>query len=517
MSYNPLERLKKGNVDFVYDLTLYDNDWLIDTVRKSSDRIEIINGFLSKLKENYPSFCFNIIYDIPEFADYAYEMICKKDNIFKWITPEKFSNMLYNSPLGYRLLEEDFEKFIYALREDEERSECRTEDDDLTDLVYLEKVIEYAFDSNDTKLLYRLSRYEDLHIRSLFMEYLIKNHPDKIDEIYNDITKYMTSVTYEPLEQLTYLPIPMKQEKISKIAVQLLTNGRKEDYETLKDFILREYKYNNLASELLTPPRKEHPTISFTSVVDTEKLAIQEAAFKKDADKLFTSSKNYRFHILFDHSAEVRKELLDEFSYRMRYFINEKETSKYSTEKWALRTIDNSGLDDLLEEWIEKYMDLSQSKEYGFIGRGTTCDCYRIGDYVIKLIKRKYCYEDVICPDLYLIVKNYEEIYVRARDGFVTGGLEVQKYLTRSVKDIDPKYFGYFDKALDRLGYRRCDTLTGGECGENVMLLDSYRDADCPNPEKVPVWFRKYPIVLIDRDLVYPKDQKYVKQLGCDY
>ena len=44
MSHNPLERLKKGNVDFVYDLTIYDHDWLIDTVRKDSDRIEIINN-----------------------------------------------------------------------------------------------------------------------------------------------------------------------------------------------------------------------------------------------------------------------------------------------------------------------------------------------------------------------------------------------------------------------------------------------------------------------------------------
>ena len=116
-----------------------------------------------------------------------------------------------------------------------------------------------------------------------------------------------------------------------------------------------------------------------------------------------------------------------------------------------------------------------------------------------------------------MIAKNYEEIYLRDKDGKVKGGLEVQKYLTRSAKDIDPNYFRYFDLALDRLGYRRTDTLTKGSCGENTMLLDTYRDADCSNPEKVPVWFKKYPLVLIDRDRIYPKDKAYVKQLSNGY
>ena len=49
------------------------------------------------------------------------------------------------------------------------------------------------------------------------------------------------------------------------------------------------------------------------------------------------------------------------------------------------------------------------------------------------------------------------------------------------------------------------------------MLLDTYRDADCPNPEKVPVWFRQYPLVLIDRDRIYPKDKIYIKQLRSGY
>lgn len=519
MAYNPLERLKDGNVDFVYGLTSYDYDWLINDVRKNSNRIEIINGFLNLLKEDEPYFCFDVIYDIPEFANQAYDMLSENDVLFKRITPEKFGNMLNKSPLGRKLFKENFETFIYALKEENERSECRTEEDDLSELAYLEKIIEYAFNINDKDLLHRLSRYEDLHIRSLFMEYLIEHHSDRINEIYDDITKYMTSVTYEPLEQLTYLPMPMKQEAVSKLAVQLLANGRKEDYETLKNFILKEYKYNNLASELLDIPFVEDPTRTGVIVVDKKKKAIQEATFNEDSNTLFVTSANYRFHILFNHKERINQELLDEFAYKMRYFLDAKRIDEYSVnqDEWDLKKIDNCGLSSLLEKWTEKYMDLSQSKEYGFVGKGTTCSCYRIGDYVIKLVKTKWSYEDEICPDIYLIAKDYEEIYVRDKEGIVKGGLEVQKYLTRSATDIDPKYFGYFDEALEKLGYRRTDTLINGSCGENAMLLDTYYDADCANPEKLPKWFKECPIVIVDRDRIYSKDKTYVKQLSSGY
>ena len=49
------------------------------------------------------------------------------------------------------------------------------------------------------------------------------------------------------------------------------------------------------------------------------------------------------------------------------------------------------------------------------------------------------------------------------------------------------------------------------------MLLDTYRDADCPNPEKVPVWFKQYPLVLVDRDRIYSKNKIYIKQLSSGY
>ncbi len=336
------------------------------------------------------------------------------------------------------------------------------------------------------------------------MEYLINNYKEQIDTIYDDITKYTTSITYEIGEQLTLLPRLMNPDDISELAVLLLTNNREKDYNKLKDFILKEYKYNYLASKLLA--HKCHKDSSINKMLEEQK----EKAFNKDANVLFSTSIDYRLAIYLRHKAKISQELLDDYAHHIRYFIEQNKV-------YELGHIYQCGLGRELEEWAEKYMDLSKSKEYGFVGGGTTCDCFRVGDYVIKLVRTKWSYEDIICPDLYLIAKNYEEIYLRDEKGIVNGGLEVQQYLTRRADNIEPKYFGYFDSELNKLGYRRTDTLTKGSCGENTMLLDTYHDAACYNPENLPDWFKKYPLVLIDRDRIYPKDKRLIKQLSSGY
>ncbi len=522
MPYDPLERLRHGNVEFLYYQTFRDEEILTEKIKSAPDRLDIINGFISVFeKGQFTRFVFGIIYDIPEYKDLVYEWVHNKETgelLLRFVTPERLSNMLYNSPVGKRILYENFEKFIYFLKDDEDRSDARTMEDGLNDLIYLKAIIEYAFGNDDKDLLHKLSRYEDMHIRFLFMKYLLENHPNKIDDIYDDITKYITSVTYEPLEQISFLePTPMKQEYLSEIAVGLLTNNHEKEYEYLKGFIFREYEHNNLASELFTVPFMAVNGNPKIQTADINKYAIQEEEFNRDVNTLFETSANYRFHIFFNHSAKLREDLLTGFASKMRYYLENQRIDKYSVNqtKSELKNLDYYGLCPMLEEWTEKYMDLSQSKEYGYVGGGATCSCYRIGDYVIKLVRAKFSFEDVICPNLYLTAKNYEEIYVRGRTGRVLGGIEVQKYLTREARDVETKYFGYFRETLADLGYVITDALTYGVNGDNAMLLDSYRDADCSNPEKLPDWFKEYPIVLVDRDTIYPINGCPRKQLRC--
>ena len=129
----------------------------------------------------------------------------------------------------------------------------------------------------------------------------------------------------------------------------------------------------------------------------------------------------------------------------------------------------------------------------------------------------KWSYEDVICPNLFLIVKNYEEMYIRDEKGIVLCGLEVQPYLAKSAKDVAPEYLHFFESELDSLGYTYTDRLMEGPCGDNCRVLDSYKQADCLNPEKLPDWFKEVPLVLVDRDRIYPKDEIYIRELSCYY
>jgi len=465
MAFFALDYLKNGKVDFLDRLTDYDKKHLIDSIRESKNRVNIINGFINILKDDMPYFCYDIIYDIPEFSDIALEIV--RIDVINY---NKLDSILSNTYYGDRLLDQYLDYFI-------------NKDDE-----YIRVISKYALNNNKVLLINKLSRNSNLHVRYIFMEYLINNNISMLDSIYDDISKYTTSITYEENEQLTLFPKLINVKDISNLAYLLLKNNRLKDYYNIKEFILREYKANYLASLLLGND--------------------QEKEFIKDSDRLFDSSIDSRLSIYLDnrYSKYIKKELLD----KLNRIVNCFHKDKYD---YDLLMTYMMGLGKQLEEYVDKYLEYSRRKDYEYVGGGTTCSCYRIGDYAFKLVKTKWSYEDIICPDLYLIVKNLEENYLRDGRGIVKAGLEVQKYLSRRADNLDIRYFHLFDQELNRLGYKRTDTLTKGSRGENTMLLDSYKDADCDNPERLPEWFKEYPLVLIDRDRIYRKDNKCIKQL----
>ena len=53
-----------------------------------------------------------------------------------------------------------------------------------------------------------------------------------------------------------------------------------------------------------------------------------------------------------------------------------------------------------------------------------------------------------------------------------------------------------------------------GVCGDNCRMFDSYKDSGNLN---APVWFKMFPVVLVDRDRVYRNDNKKPKQLREGY
>jgi len=221
--------------------------------------------------------------------------------------------------------------------------------------------------------------------------------------------------------------------------------------------------------------------------------------------KVYKNNLYSNIEIYKKYSKYVSQELFDSFLKYFKYFRNGDEEN-----------LEKIIYYEMLEEltiYVDKYLSLSKQNSYGFLNRGTTAACYQIGDYVFKLINMKWSYEEVICPNLYLILKNLEEHYIRDEKGIVKAGIEVQKYLTNTNYKVTSADLRNFKKELKSLGYFVYDNLIKGQNGDNCMLLDSYKDADYDNPELLPDSFKKKPLVLVDRDLVYKIGEKNIKCL----
>jgi len=392
---------------------------------------------------------------------------------------------LNNSSLGINYLKEHIEEIINKFQKD------------------LDFVFKFMFNNLDEclELLKMLSLHSDLHIRYLFMKYLLEQKSKFISLFYDDITKYLTSETFQELEQLSLFIDYMDMKEVCELAyICFEFNIDYVTWEKFKEFILSHYRYNELAYRLLDFKKQFFSNNSYQLVKNTE--GIEE--FNNDADTLFLTSANYRLDILNRYCEKVSKELLDLYRQQLIYF------QKDGSLDYAYERIEYYGLGRKLEMFVDKYLSLSSCHTHNFIGAGTTASCYRIGDYVFKLVKTKWSYEQKICPDLYIILPNLEEEFVRANNGEVLAGIEVQKYLSRSAKSVSLEILIKFRDELKRLGYYSTDSLINGPCGDNCMLLDNYLDSGNLNP---PDWFKEYPLVLVDRDRVYKLKNRHPKQL----
>lgn len=482
MAFYPCDYLKQGKTDFLFRLTDYDHELIIQDIRNNESKNDIIKGFLPILKDELPIFCFNIIYDNDEFIDEAKELFDKLytlDNINENLLKE----IILNGKLGEIILKENLTKIITKFEN--------------SNFVFFKLFNDF---DNNFKTLKELSLHNNLHIRFKFMKYLINNHSNKISVFYDDITKYFTKYTEEKLNSNNEL---MDADDISRLALTILENNQDYNlYLKVKDFIFKNFKNNFLLKYLLEYKEKKIDDNSYTLISNT--IGIEE--FKKDANKYFETASSGKLYVLEKYEEYISKELIDNFKYYLSFF------EKKNSIDLNYRRIDNYGLEKLLKQYIDKYLSLSKDKTHKYISSGTTASCYKIGDYVFKLINRKWSYEDIICPNLYLILPNLEENLVRNNDNTVIAGIEIQKYLQKSVKTVPKEIFKQYEQELLNLGYYTTDSLRGGVAGDNTRLLDDYKDSGNLNP---PDWFKEYPVVLIDHDRVYKKENKKPKQLYC--
>ncbi len=465
MAFRIDEVLRNGKVNYIDKLTnKYDLKMAINLIRKCKFRKNIVKACENDF-DNHPYFWMDIIYDMSDYWEIFLKM---KEKYSYNFTLNHYENILYNTKQG--------ESFIY---------------NNLLEIVLFdEKIIEILFKyvmekSNNKDFWFDfLLKNDNLHIRALVMITIIKSYPDMIKYYGDDLRPYFSNSLGNINSQISLFNEEMCGQDVSLIAYNLFLKGYNELFLQVKEFLFNNYEKNYLAYYLCEgcwiPFKEEHKKELFNDL---------EGYFLKDA--------RMQFAIYINYVDKLREEVINGFENKLH----------------ILKIVDNDCLEKMkkayfyelgkkLELYIEKYLDLSQEKIVQKVGEGTTCYALRLGDYVLKLCTTKWSKESIICPNLFLILKNLEEDYVRDQRGIVQFGLEVQPYLRRCLDDLN--YLKCFENTLAELGFYVNDRLISEECGDNVRLLDNYKDADIRSFDILPDWFKKCPIVLVDRDLVYP-------------
>ena len=131
---------------------------------------------------------------------------------------------------------------------------------------------------------------------------------EKVNLIYDDITKYLTSYTHQEYEQMTFFPELMKSEDINTLARLIYDKLDKEYWSKIKEHILNNYSNNSLAYFLLN-----------SSYRCKEKLD----DFKADSDRLFETSHDYKLEIYKSYSKYLSQEIITNFTKYINYFYKE--------------------------------------------------------------------------------------------------------------------------------------------------------------------------------------------------
>ena len=459
MAFILTEKLREGKTNYLDSInTWHDRESGIKWVRESAYKDEILKNCYEDFF-NHPVFWLQVIYD----TDTYFEIGLKIRKKLKLTTSiQEYKNILWNTKIGESYVLENIDTI---LREDEN---------------FITELLAFAIQKSSNKdfwfdyLLY----HSDLHLRYLVMREVINQYPNLMAYYQNNITNFFDNQIASKNSQITLFVERMTSDDVSEITYLLFEKGYQTLFGKAKEYLFSNYSDNKLAF-----------------LINSNREACKEE-IKSDIDRYFLTCSKMHFTLYKNMKHSISANIISQFEEMMSSFSK----LPYS----AVENIYYHELGKKMEEYFEKYMDVSRSKVIEAIKGGSTSEVLRIGDYVLKLFYFKWSYEKIICPNFYFIVKNLEEDYVRDKNGYICAGLEIQPYLKRSAWNIDKKYFSALEEAIKNAGYFYNDRFLSKEWGDNVRLLDSYLDADISDPENVPEWFKEMPLVLIDRDRIYP-------------
>ncbi len=412
-------------------------------------RHKIVDYLLPFIIDKDPELSFYLIYDLEKYEDKTVTLL-EKHLRRQSLNEKEFSALCNLSKVKAKLLE-----CIQNLTISEEN---------------LNLIISYII--NDKEKYFDIFLFfkenKNLNMRFLFMKKLIEINAKDFSLFFSDI---IDDVTYtDELNKKHY----MSMENLSELACNLsIDKENKEIYEALKNFIIEKFPKNNLAKGLIKISNDDY--------------------LLKDIDTLFETAKDFKIEIYKKYSSYLSNEIASHLQRNYEMF---------QKTPFHLERVYEYNLDKTLTELVDKYLSISKNKTIAYIDKGSTTACYRIGDYVIKFILSKYnnCEN---CPNLYLINKAYFEELVRNEEGKCVAGLEVQKYLSKKLSRTDITTVKEYRNLLKEEGYYIRDSIR-----PNFRFLDSYKDADCVEPEFLPKYFKENPLVCIDRDCIYKLAKK---------
>lgn len=462
-----VSRLCCNDVSFLASLTRYEKDKIAEDIRNTLSRDEILAVSFKSLEEKFADFLFKIIFDMDEYEQYCINYL---NNNFIILNDGRF---LSNCFLGDCKWAVDYLKNnIKRLKELD------------SEIIFI--ILRYACEVNDKEILKLLLNSDDLELRGIAMVEFMLMSPYRFISYYEDlISAFIRKDENGNICEL------VDEKYVSRIAYDILYNSLGMDkYEEVKDFILANYQFNSLAERL--------DGVNVDGEFGIEPERYLDVLFK-DMDEMFRTSRSYKYSLYVNYSDKISESLRRKFYDAIKSFIQ--------IDEEVVAHIFKVGLGDKFLEFTKKYMELSTGAKVVLdAGMGSSTRAFIVGDYVVKCSYKKWI--STRCPDLYLIAKNYEEEIVKSHFGSVIGALEVQKYYKRPINPKNQKLVGKFYSALESLGYVFDDNVTGLNNTPNIFYLDDYREADCDNPEKLPKWYKKSPIVLVDRDYVYKLNRK---------
>lgn len=461
-----LWKILDGDLDFLDSFSKNYMDALVKDIIESPLRWKILSESFDAIFKKNQRLAFLISFDLPEYATYWRRHLEMDYSVL----------FDYECLLLFLLKTEWSKKFVFDIIEKLSLKSRST----------MFAILRYTERTGDYGLVKKIANHHNLDVRGLFLEELIDTHAHLVYNIYDDIIDCFTRCDKDG--KVISL---MNEEKVSRIASLVLIHGLgEEEYLKIRDFILVNYDKNTLAAAL-----DDYGKLNMDIFTLNKEMLI------RDINRLFVTSKNYKYELVTRYASYLDSKLFTDFRSRISPFT--------WIDRDAVRKIFLSGLGDKFLEYVDKYLEMSTgAKVIRDAGFGTCSRVFRVGDYVIKLSHKKWSMEDSLCPSGYLFAKNYEEDVVRKSNGEVTGAIEVQKYLTRPLVVDDYMAIFNYGEALRNEGYYTKDVLTDREGGSNCYYLDSYLDADCEDHEKLPEWFKKDPVVLVDRDLVFRLENK---------